>query len=264
MPGYIMNAEIINLSWLNVAVTTFLVIAAGGCSIYLKLNLERDMIVGTIRTFIQLFLLGYVLKTVFTLNNPLVIFLLFSLMIYFAATIISGRVKEKKVPYFLPVLASMFLSYMIINTFVMTAIVQVTPWYKPMYFIPVGGMIIGNSMNALAISINIWFETLTNERDRIELYLSLGASPEESTHDNFKGAIKSGMIPSINALMSVGVVSIPGMMTGQILAGVSPLIAIKYQIVIMLLLVGSTALSTFLAMHIVRKLSFTKSQQLKI
>jgi putative ABC transport system permease protein len=77
-----MHSGIINISWVNVAVTTVLVLAAGICSVYLKLKLEKDIVVGTIRTFIQLFLLGYVLKTVFALNNPLVIFLLFSLMIF--------------------------------------------------------------------------------------------------------------------------------------------------------------------------------------
>ncbi len=259
-----MNNELINMSWMHVAVATLFIISAGICSICLKLKLEKDLLIGTIRTFIQLFLLAYVLKYVFALNNPLVILLLFSLMIYFAASIISGRVKEKKVSYFLPVFASMFLSYVIINSIVMTVVIQVEPWYYPVYFIPIGGMIIGNSMNALAISINIWFDTLKKERDRIELYLSLGATPVESTLDNFKNAIKSGMIPSINALMSVGVVSIPGMMTGQILAGVDPFIAIKYQIVIMLLLVGSTTISSVFALHIVRRLSFTQTHQLKV
>jgi len=185
-------------------------------------------------------------------------------MIYNAISIISGRVQEKRIPYFLPVLITMVLSYMIINTFVMSMIIQVKPWYNPIYFIPIGGMIIGNSMNALAISISIWFESVKKERDRIELYLSLGANHVESSSENFKYSIKAGMIPSINALMSVGVVSIPGMMTGQILAGTDPLIAIKYQIVIMLLLVGSTALTTVFAMQIVRWLSFTSSRQLKI
>ncbi len=259
-----MESEIINISWLHVAIATLFVLAAGGCSLSLRLKLEKDLLVGTIRTFIQLFLLGYVLKYVFALNHPLVVIFLFSLMIYFAASIVSGRVKERRVPYFLPVFTSMFLSYMIINSIVMTLIIQVKPWYYPVYFIPIGGMIIGNSMNSLAISINIWFDTLKKERDRIELYLSHGASPVESTADNFKNAIKSGMIPSINALMSVGVVSIPGMMTGQILAGVNPLIAIKYQIVIMLLLAGSTAISSVFALHIVRKLSFTAAHQLKL
>ncbi len=259
-----MNSSIIDISWFNVALTSLLVLAAGICSIYLNLKLEKDMLVGTIRTFLQLFLLGYVLKIVFALNNPFVVFLLFAFMIVFAARIISGRVKERRIPYFLPVLASMFLSYMIINIFVMSAIIQATPWYNPVYFIPIGGMIIGNSMNAISISMNNWFEGLSKERDRIELYLSLGATPIESSRENFKDSIKAGMIPSINALMSVGVVSIPGMMTGQILAGISPLIAIKYQIIIMLLIVGATAISTILALHIVRRLSFASNQQLKI
>jgi putative ABC transport system permease protein len=259
-----MSTEIINISWLNVTITTVLIIATGICSLYLKLKLEKDLLVGTIRTFLQLILLGYVLNIVFELRNPLVVLLLFSFMIFFAARIISGRVREKRIPYFAPVLASMFLSYMIMNLFVMSVIIQVEPWYQPVYFIPIGGMIIGNSMNAIAISINNWFASLKKEYDRIELYLSHGATPSESTRENFKEAIKSGMIPSINALMSVGVVSIPGMMTGQILAGTDPLIAIKYQIVIMLLLVGSTALSSIFALHIVRRISFTANHQLKI
>ena len=259
-----MTPEIINISWLNVTVATVFVIGAGACSLYLRLELGKDLLVGTIRTFLQLFLLGYVLKIVFDVNNPWVVFLLFSFMIIFAGRIISGRVKEKKVPYFLPVLGSMFLSYMVMNIFVMTVIVQVSPWYKPVYFIPIGGMIIGNSMNAIAIAINNWFDGLKKERDRVELFLALGGTPAESTSGNFKESIKSGMIPSINALMSVGVVSIPGMMTGQMLAGIDPLIAIKYQIVIMLLLVGSTAFTTIFALQIIRRLSFTYNHQLKI
>jgi len=256
--------EIINISWFNVALTTLLVIATGLCSLYLKLRLEKDLLVGTIRTFLQLLLLGYILKIIFGLSNPWIVFIVFLFMITFAARIISGRVKEKKIKYFFPVLVSMFLSYMIINIFVMSLIIQVDPWYKPVYFIPIGGMIIGNSMNAIAIAINNWFSGLKKERERVELFLTMGASPVESTRDNFKGAITSGMIPSINALMSVGIVSIPGMMTGQILAGIDPMIAIKYQIIIMLILVASTALSSIFALHIVRSMSFTPNHQLKV
>lgn len=244
--------------------TTLLVIATGLCSLYLRLKLEKNLLIGTVRTFLQLFLLGYILKIVFALSDPWIVVLLFSAMIFFAARIITGRVRERKVPYFYPVLLSMFLSYMVINAFVMKLIIQVDPWYNPVYFIPVGGMIIGNSMNAIAIAANNWFEGLKKERNRVELYLSLGATPSETTSSNYKDSISAGMIPSINALMSVGVVSIPGMMTGQVLAGIDPLIAIKYQIVIMLLLVGSTAISTIISMHIIRKLSFTSTYQLKI
>ncbi|UCH80556.1 MAG: iron export ABC transporter permease subunit FetB [Nitrospiraceae bacterium] len=259
-----MHSEIINIPWLHVSITTLFIVGAGLCSIYLKLGLERDLLIGTVRTFLQLGLLGYVLKAIFSISNPVAVFLLFSLMIFFAARIISGRVMEKRVPYFLPVLASMFLSYMLINMFVMSLIINVKPWYYPVYFIPVGGMIIGNSMNAVSLSINSWFEGLKKDRDRVELFLSLGADPQESTIINFKESVKTGMIPSINALMSVGIVSIPGMMSGQILAGTDPLIAVKYQVIIMLILAGSTAITTVLALFIVRRLSFSGNHQLRI
>jgi len=257
-----MNTTIIDISWIQVATTTLLVVITGACSILLNLKLEKDLLIGTIRTFAQLFLLGYVLTMVFALNDPLVVSLLFAFMILFAAITITGRIREKRVKYFSPVLASMFLSYVAIALFVMTAVMRVDPWYLPQYFIPLGGMIIGNSMNALAIAIDNWFEGLKKERERVELYLCLGATPVEATTENFKEAVRAGMIPSINALMSVGVVFIPGMMTGQVLAGVDPLIAVKYQIVIMLLLVGSTAISTILALHFVRKRSFSRNETL--
>jgi putative ABC transport system permease protein len=101
--------------------------------LFLRLRLEKELIVGTIRTFLQLFLLGYVLKIVFGIRSPWVIFSLFTFMIIFATITISGRVKEKRVPYFLPVLGSIFLSYTVINLFVMTVIIQVKPWYQPIY-----------------------------------------------------------------------------------------------------------------------------------
>lgn len=259
-----MNQGIINISWLHVGITTLLILLTGASSIYLKLRLEKDLIVGTVRTFLQLFLLGYVLKVVFDIRNPWIVFSLFTFMIIFAAMTITHRVREKKVSYFLPVLISIFLSYTMINFFSMIIIIQVKPWYHPIYFIPIGGMIIGNSMNALAIAMNHWFEAIRKDRGKIDLYLSLGATACESTADHYKASVRAGMIPSVNAMMTVGVVFIPGMMTGQVLAGVDPLIAIKYQIVIMLLLVGATGISTIIALHIVRRLTFTPVEQLKI
>jgi len=143
------SSGIINIPWISVAAATLFIFGAGLCSILLRLGLQKDILIGTLRTFLQLFLLGYVLKTVFSMNNPWVIILLFIFMIAFAARIISGRVREKRIPYFLPVLASMFLSYLLINFTVMEFIINVDPWYRPVYFIPIGGMIIGNDLDAL-------------------------------------------------------------------------------------------------------------------
>jgi putative ABC transport system permease protein len=125
-------------------------------------------------------------------------------------------------------------------------------------------MIIGNSMNAIAISLDRLFSDLLRRRSEVELLICLGATGKEASVDMYRDAIKAGMIPSINAMMGVGVVFIPGMMTGQILAGSDPLVAVKYQIVVMLMLVASTALGSLLDVSLVRKRCFAADHRLII
>jgi putative ABC transport system permease protein len=124
--------------------------------------------------------------------------------------------------------------------------------------------VIGNSMSALAISIERLFSQMRQQREVVEMKLCLGANYKEASRDIFKGAVKAGMIPSINAMMGVGLVFIPGMMSGQILAGADPLIAIRYQIVVMFMLVGSTAMSTIIVTLIIRRRCFGESEELLV
>jgi len=123
-------------------------------------------------------------------------------------------------------------------------------------------MVIGNSMSALAISLERFFRDLRQQRDQIEMQLSLGAGYREASAEIFRNSVKAGMIPSINAMMGVGLVFIPGMMSGQILAGIDPMIAIRYQIVVMLMLVGATALSSVTIMLLIRKRCFGSGEEL--
>jgi len=122
--------------------------------------------------------------------------------------------------------------------------------------------VIGNSMNAIAIAIERLLGDLRTKRSEIEMKLCLGADYKEASHSAVADAMRAGMIPSINSMMAVGVVFIPGMMTGQILAGADPTIAIKYQIVVMIMLVGSITVATLLGVLIVRKLCFNSGHQL--
>ena len=230
----------------------------------LKLKLEKDLAWGTVRTFAQLFIMGYILKFIFQLNNVVFILLLYTFMIFWAAHAVRGRVKEDSVRFFVPTFVSMVASYMLVSILVTVVIVQVKPWYTPQYFIPLGGMIIGNAMNAITIALDRLFSDLCQHRAEIELSLSLGASYQEATHSVMRDAVNAGMIPSINALMTVGLVSLPGMMTGQILAGTDPLIATKYQIVVMLMIVAATAIGSVLIAHVVRRRCFTKAHQMII
>ncbi len=241
----------------------FVVIASIG-SVMLKLKLEKDLVWGTVRTFAQLFIMGYVLKFIFQLNNVVFILLLYAFMIFWAAQAVRSRVQEDRVSFFLPTFISMIASYMLVSMLVTAVIVQVKPWYTPQYFIPLGGMIIGNAMNAITIALDRMFSDFRRQREEIELALCLGATYQEASHPAMRDAIKAGMIPSINALMTVGLVSLPGMMTGQILAGSDPLTAIKYQIIVMLMIVAATAIGSVLVAHVVRRRCFTGAHQMVI
>jgi putative ABC transport system permease protein len=185
-------------------------------------------------------------------------------MITAAVQIIHGRVGEKAVPYLWPMYISMLASYFLVTYMVTGVIIAASPWWQPQYFLPLGGMIIGNSMTALALALERLFADLRGRRELVEMQLSLGATYREASQDLVRQAIKAGMVPSINSLMGVGIVFIPGMMTGQIVAGADPLAAIRYQIVVMLMLVASTTLSTLLVVHLVRRRCFGPAQQLLI
>lgn len=254
--------NLIDITPLQLALCLIFVVVAGTGSVVFRLGLERDLAWGTVRTFAQLGVMGYLLRFIFQLGNVVVILLLFTFMIFWAAHAVRGRVAERQVSFFLPTFVSMVASYMVVAIMVTSLIVQVKPWYTPQYFIPLGGMIIGNAMNAITIALDRLFSDLRKSRGTIELALCLGATYQEATQTILRDVIKAGMIPSINALMTVGLVSLPGMMTGQILAGADPVTAIKYQIVVMLMLVSATAIGTIIVVHVVRRRCFTRAHQM--
>ncbi|MEW6440965.1 MAG: iron export ABC transporter permease subunit FetB [bacterium] len=252
------------IGWPQLGLCTMFVLVAGLATLVLRLGLHRDLLWGTVRTFSQLFLLGLVLKYVFDLKAPFLVLAIFWLMVLFAVITIRGRVKEKSVRYFDSTFLSMLLSYTAITMLITAVIVQVEPWYEPRYFIPLGGMVIGNSMNAIAITLDRLFRDLKTGRNIVEMKLSVGGTYREATADTVKTAIRAGMIPSINSMMSVGIVFIPGMMTGQVLAGSDVFLAVKYQIMVMLMLVGSTSLGSVLVVFLVLRRCFTREGMLRL
>jgi putative ABC transport system permease protein len=253
--------QIIDISIPQLLLALLFILVAQASSFIYHLGLNRDITIGTLRTFSQLFLMGYVLTFILKTSNPWLTLGVFMVMVVSAMFIIKGRVKEKQIPYIIPTLLTMFISYLATALFVSGLVIGITPWWEPRYFIPAGGMVIGNSMSALAISLERLFRDMRQQKDVVEMKLSLGANYREASNDIFKNAVTAGMIPSINAMMGVGLVFIPGMMSGQILAGTDPLIAIRYQIVVMLMLVGSTAVSSVIVMLVVRRRCFGNGEE---
>jgi putative ABC transport system permease protein len=238
----------------------FIIIAQASSFIY-HLGLNRDITIGAVRTFAQLFLMGYVLTFIFSSESLWLTIGIFVVMVVSAMFIVKGRVNEKQVPYILPTFLTMLVTYFATALFVSGLVVGTTPWWEPRYFIPTGGMVIGNSMSAIAIALERLFRDMRQQRELVEMKLSLGANYREASDDLFRNAVTAGMIPSINAMMGVGLVFIPGMMSGQILSGTDPLIAIRYQIVVMFMLVGSTAVTSIVVMLIVRKRCFGSGEE---
>ncbi len=256
--------DVVQISLWRVVLGFGFVLAMGITSLVHHLRLERDLAVGAVRTVVQLFALGYVLKYIFELDSVWLVMGVFVVMTGFAAQIARGRVRESQVSLFWPLALSMLLSYSITSILVTGLVVGVKPWWKPQYFIPLAGMVIGNSMSAIAVATERLLGDLRKQRAEVELKLCLGADYKEASRDMVRDAMRAGMIPSINSMMAAGVVFIPGMMTGQILAGLDPLVAIRYQIVVMLMLVGSTGMGTLLSILLVRRLCFGPAQQLLV
>jgi putative ABC transport system permease protein len=254
----------IELGNLQLLLCLVFVALAGVASLALKLRLHKDILWATFRTVAQLFLMGYVLRYVFELRHPAAVLTIYAGMIAFAAWTARQRVKERAIAFLGPTLLSMVLSYVVVTSFVMTLIVRAEPWYLPRYFIPLGGMIVGNGMNAISIALDRLFSGLRTNRHVVEMILALGGTREEASRDIVRDAVRAGMIPILNSMMTVGIVFLPGMMTGQILAGADPVSAIRYQIMIMLMLLGSTTLGSAAVVLLVRRLCFTKAHQLRL
>ncbi len=244
----ITNTKLIicSISVILVSISTFL----------LKIKVAQNILISAFRAVAQLFLVGLILKELFKMDNIYLVMLTAIWMIFWAAITINGRIKNRPTSIFWPALFSMFICSLSITLFATTFIIQTDP-LKAQYFIPILGMILGNAMNGITLSINHLLNNLKIKRYEINQYLFLGATYKEATQLIFADSIRAGLIPIINTLMSVGLVTLPGMMTGQILAGADPLNAIKYQIIVMFLILAAITFGSIITTYMIRAKCFT-------
>ncbi len=232
-----MNQSIYNISYLNLLwafIPVFAVIV-----IFIRWSLGVSTVLhGLFRMCLQLILVGYVLNFIFDTNQPLIILMVLSIMLAAAGIIALRPVGKKNRNLYLKAFLSISVSSIITLFIVTQGVISLDPWYKPQYFIPLAGMIIANAMNAVSLGA----ERLESEMRQETDYLKARAA-----------AFRTSLIPVTNSLFAVGIVSLPGMMTGQILSGISPLIAARYQIMVMCMVFGSAGISSALYMKFVEK-----------
>jgi putative ABC transport system permease protein len=236
-----------NLSLWDVAIAALLIVVNGAVSVALKLDLERKLAWAAVRTVVQLLAIGYVLGWVFQFDRWFVVLPLMVAMTLIAGFAGAQRGARTYAGQRVDSVVSIWVSSWLVAAVGLFVVIRIRPWYEPQYAIPILGMILGNTLTGVSLGIERMTEELTARRDRVDMALALGATRWEAAQAPARQAVRAGMIPTLNQMAVVGIVSLPGMMTGQVLAGQSPLQAVRYQIVIMFLIAASSALGTVLA-----------------
>ncbi|MDN7180098.1 iron export ABC transporter permease subunit FetB [Caballeronia sp. SEWSISQ10-4 2] len=233
-----------SLSLLDIAIAAALILVNGVLSVALKLDLERKLVWAAARSVVQLLVIGYVLGWVFRFDRWYVVVPLMALMTLIAGLSASNRGRRTYVGQRVDSVVSIWVSSWLVAAVGLFVVIRIHPWYEPQYAIPILGMILGNTLTGVSLGIERMTEELTAGRGAVEMSLALGATRWEAAQRPARQAVRAGMIPTLNQMTVVGLVSLPGMMTGQVLAGQSPLQAVRYQIVIMFFIAAASALGT--------------------
>lgn len=230
------------LSNLDVLGAASLVLLAGAVSLAMKLRLERSLALGLVRSTCQLALLGLVLRWIFAHGALAITFAAMGAMTLAASRASLARAGWKLRGAMLGAFATLLCTAGVMATLGAAVFVGAEPWYDPRYMLPMLGMLLGNGLTGISLCVDSMLEACVEERDAIEAELAMGATRWEAARTPMRRAVRRGIIPIVNAMMVVGIVSIPGMMTGQILAGADPMHAVRYQLLILFLIAGSTSL----------------------
>lgn len=258
--------DTISLSAFDLAWAAVLILVLAVITLRVDSRLGRSTIVAALRTCIQLLLVGMVLEWVFSVARFAWVMGISVLMLSVAGWEVMVRQERRFEGWWGYGLGtfSMFLSSFVVTVLGLALIISPHPWYEPRYAIPLLGMILGNTMTGVALSLNELTKMAVQERGKIEARLMLGHSPQEAMSDIRRQSIHNGLIPIINAMAAAGIVSLPGMMTGQILAGNPPVEAVKYQILIMFMIALGSGFGSIAAVILGSRHLFDERHRLRI
>ncbi len=239
----------INLDPFDLAVAGLLILVAAGLSLALQLGLERRLLIAACRMVVQLLLVGFVLKALFALTSPLWTAVAALTMIALAGREVMARQDGGLSALWTYGIGSvvMMVAAGLITLLALSTQLRPDPWYDPRYALPLLGMVLGNCMTGVSLGLQNLTTGVRQRRLAIEASLLLGGERFVALRPVLREALRSALMPIINAMSATGLVALPGMMTGQILAGADPLEAVKYQLLVMFLIAGGTALGAVLA-----------------
>ncbi|MFT8888847.1 MAG: iron export ABC transporter permease subunit FetB [Ethanoligenens sp.] len=248
-----------HVSTLSLLIASSLVLVSLGFSCTQKLKLERETLISIVRAIVQLVAVGYILTYLFKIDNPLVTTLIVLFMVFNAAWNAAGR--GKKISHGL--LISFFSIAAGAGATLAVLVASGAIRYVPNQIVPISGMIVSNAMVALGLCYRQMAMEFQSRREEVETRLALGADILPASIDIIRTSIRTGMLPTIDSAKTLGIVSLPGMMTGLILAGVSPVQAIRYQILVTFMLLSTTAIASFIACYLCYRGFYNSRKQLR-
>ena len=253
---------VIEIGWVELAAATGFILVSGSLAFWFRLGITKPLAIATARTYLQLLALGIALRWIFEVQTVWLVLAILLLMLSTAVHTVLSRLTERGRPIWLGTVGGVFLSGLVVPIAVTALLIHIDPWYQARVFLPIAGMVIGNTMNGIALCQERLLESFRSRREEVLLRLSLGATAWEASFPLVRESFRAGMIPTMNGMATVGLVFIPGMMTGQVLAGVDPATAAKYQIVVMLMLSAGTALGTMVALRLSYRQAFDREEHL--
>lgn len=228
-----------------------------------KIHETHLLINASIRMTVQLVLAGLILTYIFENPHPIFVVAYIVAMIAFSIRRVLSKAKDLNKNFKIAVSLSLAFSGLSIIVYFMYVVVGESV-FNPQYTIPIAGMIIGNSMTGVTLALKNFTENIRNQRNKIDALLNLGATPKKILVPYVNNAIETALLPTLNSMLGMGIVSLPGMMTGQILSGTLPTTAIMYQIAIMIAICTSVCLTTFCSLTFGYKTLYNKRNQISI
>jgi putative ABC transport system permease protein len=230
-----------------------------------RLGLEKDLLLGTVRAAVQLFAVGLLLTLVFRNQHPASVLGVIVVMVAVAGWTAARRIAHGPGTWvlFRHATLAILVGGVVVLVPVFAFVIRPPLWYEARLLIPISGMILSNAMNGVALVFERIFASIHEDAPGVEQLLSLGATPKQAVDRHVRAAMNAALRPTINGLLTVGLVALPGMMTGQIVSGTAPDQAVRYQLVIMYQLVAVASVAGALAARFARRLSFSDREQLR-
>lgn len=254
----------IDLGAVELALAALLVLVTAAASLAFRLRMARDLLTAALRAAAQLTVLGLVLRWVFERESAPIVLLMMLAMALLAGHEAVRRTRHRIQGGRGMAMGVMVASSMAVTAFATQAILRVEPWHEPQYLIPILGMILGNTLNGISLGLDAVLAGFRRERVRVEGLLAHGAPRAVAARDVIRESVRTGLVPVVNMMVAAGAISIPGMMTGQILAGEEPFSAARYQMFILFAIAGGTAVGTVGVVLAAGRMAFDERDRLRV